>query len=337
MPLGELAPPLGGQDDGQVGEDGRLPAEGPVHQDVLGDAGQPLVGPHDVADLHQVVVHHIGQMIGRVAVGLEEHQVVQAGVVHGDVAVEYVMEGGLALQGDLEAHHRHDALGLVVGTLFGGQIATVAVVAKGWLAPTPLLLPQLGQALRAAVAVVGMAGFDELASVLLVDVQPLGLEVGAVVAPHLGPLVPLQAQPAQALHDVVQGILAIAGAVRVLDAQDEDAVVVAGEEPVEESRPGSPHMEITRGAGGEADTYRFVPIQGHDSNLCQAIRFQPTAPETRQRIQSASFQALACLTQPILSRTEDFQLARLQPASFPLQSHLQEDSLLIEITGSAAR
>jgi len=142
---------------GQMGIDGDLPTKGLVEQDVLGDAGQPLVGPHDVRDLHQGIVHHVGQVVGGVAVGLEEHQVIQPGVVNGDVAMEHIGEGRLALQGNLEAHHRHDTLGLVLGALLGGEIATMAVVAQVWLAPTPLFLSYLGQPLRAAIAIVGVA------------------------------------------------------------------------------------------------------------------------------------------------------------------------------------
>ncbi len=54
-----------------MGIDGDLPAKSLVEQHVPGHAGQPLVGAHDVRDLHEMVVHHVGQVVGGVAVGFQ--------------------------------------------------------------------------------------------------------------------------------------------------------------------------------------------------------------------------------------------------------------------------
>lgn len=51
---------------------------------------------HDVADGHQVVVHDVGEVVGRQTVGLDEHVVIQRVAIHLDVAVEHVVEGRLA-------------------------------------------------------------------------------------------------------------------------------------------------------------------------------------------------------------------------------------------------
>ena len=48
-------------------------------------------------------------------------------------------------------------------------------------------------------------------------------------------------------------LLGGARAVRVLDAEDEDAAVVAGEGPVEERGPGAADVEVAGGARGKAD------------------------------------------------------------------------------------
>jgi hypothetical protein len=63
-----------------------FPAEGGVKVDVQGRAADPLVGAQDVADLHEVVVDDIGQVIGRQAVGLQQDGVGDLAVGHDDLA-----------------------------------------------------------------------------------------------------------------------------------------------------------------------------------------------------------------------------------------------------------
>jgi hypothetical protein len=82
---------------GQVTEDRQLPAEGAVELDVLGKGRDPLLGPDDVGDAHEVVVDHVGEVVGRMAIGLQEHLVVDLGVSDDDIAAQQVMGHGLAL------------------------------------------------------------------------------------------------------------------------------------------------------------------------------------------------------------------------------------------------
>ncbi len=77
-----------------VPEARELPAEGVVEQDVLGRGGDPLFGADDVGDVHEVVVDDVGEVIGGEAVGLHQDLVVDVGVLEGDVAAQFVAEGG---------------------------------------------------------------------------------------------------------------------------------------------------------------------------------------------------------------------------------------------------
>ena len=93
MALGHLV--LGVAHDGgavDVGGDG--PAKGPVQEVVLGRGGEVFTAPYHVGDTHEMVVDDVGKVIGGQTVPLQEHLVVQIGVVHGDVAVDGVGEGG---------------------------------------------------------------------------------------------------------------------------------------------------------------------------------------------------------------------------------------------------
>jgi hypothetical protein len=146
---------------------------------------------------------------------------------------------------------------LVLGALFRRESAAVTVVA-GLLLALGLFLAHPLQPLLAAIAAVGVAVFNQPIGPMPVDRQALALEIGAVVAAHQRPLVPLAAQPAQARAEIVQGILHQPLLVGVLDAQDELAVTVAGKEPVEQRRAGRADVQVAGRAGGEAYADGFV-------------------------------------------------------------------------------
>src|SRR5690606_20211210 len=114
-------------------------------------------------------------------------------VLHLDVAVDQVVEGGDALGGDLQAD-RVGQVGLV-GAIPAG--AGVAVLPLLLLRPLPIGLDLLG----GAIAAVGLALGEEAVDVAAVDVAALRLEVGRVWTADLGALVPVEAEPTQAVED----------------------------------------------------------------------------------------------------------------------------------------
>ena len=50
-----------------------------------------------MTDLHQMIVDHVGQVIGRIAVALEEHDVVELVIREGDFSAQQVLNRALAL------------------------------------------------------------------------------------------------------------------------------------------------------------------------------------------------------------------------------------------------
>ena len=55
---------------GAVDVDRHLPAEGMVQQVILGSGGQVFTAPHHMGNAHQMIVDHIGKVIGGQAVTL---------------------------------------------------------------------------------------------------------------------------------------------------------------------------------------------------------------------------------------------------------------------------
>ncbi|GBD05395.1 hypothetical protein HRbin20_00978 [bacterium HR20] len=81
---------------------GWFPPKCLVEQDVLGSRRQPLFAADDVGDAHQVVVDDVCQVVGGVAIALEEHLVVNVFAWHNDGATNAVVELDLAVEWDLE-------------------------------------------------------------------------------------------------------------------------------------------------------------------------------------------------------------------------------------------
>ena len=177
----------------QVGEFRRLESQGVIELQVPGRAGQPLLGAHHVADAHQVVVGHHGQVVGGESVGLQDDEVLQQLVPPLHDAPHQVIDGRDAFGGHGEANNpRFGRRGLSRHPFVGAYIAAIAEVSTG-VGPFPACLFQL---LPAAVAMVGVALFHQPPGQTVVDLQSLRLEVRAVGAVHLWTFVPIDVQPA---------------------------------------------------------------------------------------------------------------------------------------------
>ena len=123
------------------------------------------------------------------------------------------------------------------------RVAAAPVVhrlAAGGLRGLALLLELLG----AAIAAIGVPCGEQALGVVAIELAALALEERS--------LVPVQAEPAQALEDRVHRRGGGALLVGVLDAQHEDAAAVAREEIVEQRRPRAADVQEAARARREA-------------------------------------------------------------------------------------
>src|SRR5579872_2633388 len=81
--------------------------------------------------------------------------------------------------------------------------------------------------------------------------------------------VPAEVEPLQSVEDGVERSLSVAIDVRVVDAQHQDAVVVARVQPIEDEGPGAADVQKAGGRGRKADTrgrrHEYFRIQDHPS------------------------------------------------------------------------
>ena len=230
-----------------MSERGHGSAEGLVDHDLTRGVGQVVVAADDMGDLHHGVVDDGREVVRGRAIGAEDDKVVELLGVKGYLAVDGVVDD------DVAAVLRHlDAqdVGLAgldaAAGLCGIKIAATALIAlEGVLA----LLRGLSvgvELLLGAEAGIGLALVPKLLGGLLVQVQALGLGVGAKVAAHLGALVPVKTQPTHGAQDDLRVLVGRAGRIGVVDAQDERAAVCTGESPVIDSGAGAADVQLAR-------------------------------------------------------------------------------------------
>ena len=244
--LGELFA-VGTQDHGDVGERGHGRAEGLVDHDLTRGVGQVVVAADDMGDLHHGVVDDSREVVRGRAIGAEDDKVVELLGIEGHLAVDGIVDNDVAaVLGHLDAKDVGLAGLDATAGLLGIKIAATALIAlEGVLA----LLRGLAvgvELLLGAEAGIGLALVPKLLGGLLVQVQALGLGVGAKIAAHLGTLVPVQAQPTHGAQDDLRVLVGRAGGIGVVDAQDERAAVCTGESPVIDSGAGAADVQLAR-------------------------------------------------------------------------------------------
>ncbi len=235
--LGELALAIGFEQQRQMGEAGHgvFPAKSAVKQDMQRCRRQPLLSSDNVANLHQMVVHHIGQVVGGQIVGtLVQHLVVEhiRFVMH--LAAYHVLNINLLVGVNFETHRIQLAACQPVLHFFSTEAERILHLHTGMgiileIGVFGMLGFQLGRRIE---SIVGLALGQELVYVSLVDFTTLRLAIGAVFTAETHAFVELDAQPCERFHNVGLGSRHKAFAVGIFDTKYHIAAQILGEQIV---------------------------------------------------------------------------------------------------------
>jgi hypothetical protein len=206
---------------------------------------------HHVRDAHGEVVDHAREVVERNAVPTQEHEVLHLAVGDLDRSAHQIGPARAALLGRAKADH--------VG-LAGITVATPAPRALEHEAFGLAALRHESGAgrllvLGAGEAAVGVARSQQLVSERTVERESLGLTVRAERTVHVGPLVPGQSRPAHAVEDGGHSFGGVALLVRVFDAQDELAAVLARKKPAVQGRPDATDVQVASRRRRETRAY----------------------------------------------------------------------------------
>ena len=133
-------------------------------------------------DPHQVVIHDICEVVGRIAVRLDEDHVVQLAVFDRDLPVDLVPEGRRPLGGHIEPDDIGDPCVEIRLNFLFGKMETVLVIGRDLLAGYDTA--QALKTLLRAEAVIRRTLFDQDLRVLFVDalLRALALHIGTDAA-----------------------------------------------------------------------------------------------------------------------------------------------------------
>ena len=226
---------IGAEDHGHVAKLGQRRTERTEDVDLAGRVVHMVVAADDVRDAHVEIVDHHAEVVRRHAVGSQEHEVVELAVRELDGSLHQVVPGDAALFRRAKAHHRLPARRRHEAARFRALGPPASVVLR-LLAARRLLLAQRFELLARHVVVISVAGADQLVGHLPVACEALHLEERA--------LVPVDAEPTQAVDDRLDRSLRRALEIRVLDAQDELPAVMARVGPREKRGARAADMQI---------------------------------------------------------------------------------------------
>src|SRR5574341_1798480 len=77
-----------------------------------------------------------------------------------------------------------------------------------------------------------------------IEIHPFGLTVGSFI--------PIESDPLHAVNDGLDGFVGRSALVRVLDTENEDTVLLAGKEPIEQRCPDAADVEVACRARGKS-------------------------------------------------------------------------------------
>ncbi len=226
-------------DKRDVGPDRNVPAKRLIDLRLARRVGQMIVAADDMGHAHVVIIDHDRQHIGRVAVGAQQHEIIELLVGEYDLALHLVVDDGLALLPGAQSDDGGDA-GRGLGRV---PVAPAAVIAHR--APfRSRLLAHLLELLGAGVAAIGGATREHFVHGLAV--APGATELAYRLA------IPVETEPVEAVENGVDRQLGRALAVGILDAQKEGSAEAFRVEPVEQRCARAADMQEAGRGGGEA-------------------------------------------------------------------------------------
>src|SRR5262245_35440604 len=261
-------------------------------------------------------------MVCGIAVGLEQHLVVDLLVIKRDRLTKRIVYDGRAILLHLETHHT--GLILFGGDVCGCQVTAVSIIAQHLFLLT-LLLPHSLQAFRGAPTAIGGTSSDQFLGIALIQGETLRLPVRSVWTAHIRAFVPLQPDPAQRAQDRFFIASVRARLIRVFNTDEKLPAVGAGKDIIKQPNIGGPYMGYARWTRGNTDTYVYL---GHDDvhtaaaaialRVCVHQAADPqvacASPQHQRGLLMVAYFSRGTMGQHALS---DFRLAQASPPSRP--------------------
>jgi hypothetical protein len=209
---------------------GRVPSQSPIDQDLPGRVGKVVISTNHMGDPHQMVIDDTGKIIGSHSIGADENEIANSLGIEVHFSVDEILKND-RLSFYPKAEDRAVSFRFHPGDFVFGEGTATAVIA-GHLSFGELFLPDSLQPFRGAEALIDFSFLNELIRIVMVERKALGLAIGAIGSAPVGTFVPLDSQPMKILNDSIEGGLRRSLCIRILDPEDEGALMGSGKEVV---------------------------------------------------------------------------------------------------------
>ena len=147
-----------------------------------------------MGDLHKMIIHHIGKIIGWISVCLDQHHIIQLFIWRCYFSIDHIIKGGLSLYRIILANH----IGLTGSKSFFnfllGKGQTVLIIFDRRLSPFLRLLVKLVKTVFRTETVICLSLFDQFFGVFQIHscLHPLTLDIRPKTAVFIRSLIVFQ-------------------------------------------------------------------------------------------------------------------------------------------------
>ena len=221
-----------------------------------------VLAAQHVADLHQRIVDGVTEEKRRRAVAAPDNEITDVVAVEALRPAHQIVECHLPAGRHTETQRRPAALGQFLCHLLRREVRAGARIARR----PPGRLQGLARQLQLGIAAetgIGRTGFFERPVILCVDVLPLRLEIGSLLATGVGTFPPVQSQPPKLPHERLRVLAAAAPGVGILDTQQEHAPLPGRVEIVEQRGTQVAQVNVPGGTGRKPGFYNGFTHRCH--------------------------------------------------------------------------
>ena len=208
-----------------------------------------------MGDAHKMVIHHIGKIVGRIAVRLNKNHIVQLRVRHFNLPVDLIHKSGRALSRHILTDHIGNTCLQFCFNLLLRQMKAMLIIHHNLLAGH--ILAQRLQTLLITEAVISLPFFNQLLGILQIDSGSLALtlNVGSYAPVLIRPFIVNQACLCQSAVNNIYCALHIALLIRILNSQHKAAILMFGNQIRIQCCSQISHMHPPGGAGCKSCFY----------------------------------------------------------------------------------
>jgi hypothetical protein len=238
-----------------MGEDGSIPTQRLVEQNLAGRIGKMIISPYHMGDIHKIIIDNAGKIIGRHRIGPDDDEIADSFSIEVHSAMNEVFKNNRASL-HMKPEYRLLTFGFQSHNVTFRERPAFAIIS--WHLPFgELFFPKRLEPFRGAEAFVSLALAKQPICMLMIEFETLRLTIRARRSAPVRPFFPLDSEPSQIFQDMVnRGVVRMLH-VGVFNPEDKRPTMVFGKKVVEKGSSSISDVEKTRWGWSESDTNRW--------------------------------------------------------------------------------